>query len=461
MYQRDYTMGKLRIILILLMVTVLTAASDFCEAAAPVTISQVGASSTYSITTVDLPEAAGMDLVVKYDPLYLESPQVKTGNLVPSGALMVPNVATAGYIRIAIVTGGVIKGTGELISISFTAKNKPAPLPTLSSSVYSALGSQLAVDSSSPFAQPSNVASNTNGSKTAPSGNSGTVSAGTSTVSSSATTASQSTVQTTSMPGSVLLPQESGAAGTGAVSRDDSRWEIARADAGTGYAAATPSVDSKNRPAASMEAVVMSAVPATQSKAASSTLQSRQSVLDRFRTYKDVRSLKQFSALFDVSSLRAAGIVQSPAMVVSDGKSRVTISIDLGKATDAPSFSLKGANQKSLRRMSDNKWELEALPQKGKSDVRLSILLKGEHIEIPLVVIPPLGQAYTREFDAFTATTLDAQLAKPLKNNKPAYDLNSDKKQDYIDDYILVGHWLLKQQPGLKGVVTKPAALRK
>lgn len=453
-------MGKLRIILILLMVTVLTAASDYCEAAAPITISQTG-SGSYSISTVDLPEASGMELVVKYNADYLTAPQVKSGALIPSGSLFVPNTSSAGNIRIGIVAGGAIKGTGEMVAITFTVNKKSAPLPTLTASVFSEAGTQLAVDSSSPFAQLPGAASNTDGSKTAPSGNSGTVSAGTSAVSSSTTTASQSTVQTTSMSGSVLLPQESGAAGTGAVSREDSRWEIARDDAGTGYAAATPSVDSRNRPAASAEAAVAAAVPATQSKAASSTLQSRQSVLDRFRTYKDVRSLKQFSALFDVSSLRAAGIVQSPAIVVSDGKSRVIISIDLGKVTDTPSFSLKGANQKSLRRVSDKKWELEALPQKGKSDVRLSILLKGERIEIPLVVIPPLGQAYTREFDAFTATTLDAQLAKPLKNNRPAYDLNSDKKQDYIDDYVLVGHWLLKQQHGVKGVVTKPAAIRK
>jgi hypothetical protein len=108
--------------------------------------------------------------------------------------------------------------------------------------------------------------------------------------------------------------------------------------------------------------------------------------------------------------------------------------------------------------VSERKWELDALPQKGKSDVRLSLLLKGEHIEIPLVVVPPLGQAAARQVDALSAAALDALLAKPVKNGKPLYDLNSDSKQDYQDDYLLVAHWLLKQQQSASGAARKPAA---
>lgn len=449
-------MGKLRTVLTLLMLIVLAAASDKCEAAAPITISQVG-SGSYSISTVDLPEAAGMDLTIKYDALYLESPQVKTGNLVPAGALMVPNTATDGYIRIAIVTGGAIKGTGELVSISFTVKKKSAPLPTLSSSVYSAAGTQLAVDSSAPASQSQPTDSNADSSKNRTADNQGTSSstvAQSSTASSSAS--SQITTQITATSGSLLPSQESGTV------RDDSRRETVREDAGTPYVASTP-VETKNGPAASTSALAASGTTSATatSKGASSTLKSSQSVLDRFRTYNDVRTLKLLSALFDGKALHSAGIVQTPAIAVSDGKSRVAITIDLGKEADATSFSLKGANQKSLKRLADGKWELEALPQKGKSDVRLSILLKGERIEIPLVIIPPLSQPFAREFDAMKEAGLESLLAKPLKNNKPAYDLNSDSKQDYIDDYILVGHWLLKKQRSASGAVKKPAAVHK
>ena len=166
--------------------------------------------------------------------------------------------------------------------------------------------------------------------------------------------------------------------------------------------------------------------------------------------------MKRLSNLFDERNLQASGIVQSPAIVVSDGKTLVTVAVDLANETDTPSFSLKGANLKSIRRVSSKKWELDALPQKGKSDVRLSIILKGERIEIPLVAVPPLHQAGA-ELIALPVAALDALLAKPLKNSKPAYDLNSDGLQDYVDDYILVAHWLLKQQ---RSVGKKPAANR-
>ncbi|OGU14368.1 MAG: hypothetical protein A2076_17785 [Geobacteraceae bacterium GWC2_53_11] len=451
-------MGKLRIILILLMVTVLVAASDFCEAAAPITLDAPLGATVYSVKATDLPDASGVDLTITYDAAALGAPQVKPGGRT-SSAMMEMNAGTPGLIRIVFITGTVINGTGELASISFTKKGIVTKQATLSAFAYSATGSQLAVQSiinSQPNpdkdattdlpAKNNNVSGSDKPGGGAVTGSMGNV---------------YSTTQISSASGSVTPPQEFGT--TGAMLRDDSRRETVREESGSSYVAAASPVETKTSSTPAQTPPVSSGATASAAtgKAASLKSQSIQSVLDRFRTYKDVRSLKQFSALFDVSSLRAAGIVQSPAIVVSDGKSRVTISIDLGKVTDTPSFSLKGANQKSLRRVSDKKWELEALPQKGKSDIRLSILLKGEHIEIPLVVIPPLGQAYAREFDAFTATTLDAQLAKPLKNNKPAYDLNSDKRQDYIDDFILVGHWLLKQQHGVKGVVTKPAAIRK
>lgn len=453
---RNYTMGKLRTVLTLLILIVLAAVSDKCEAAAPITISQLGPGS-YSISTVDLPEAAGMDMTVKYDAQYLESPQVKTGSLVPAGALMVPNTATAGSIRIAIVTGGAIKGTGELVSISFTVKKKPAPLPTLSSSVYSAAGTQLAVDSSLPASLSQSTDSNTDSSKSSTADTQRTSSSSVAqNLTATSSASSQVSTQITAS-GSLLPSQESGAA------RDDSRRETVREDSGTSYVAASTPVETKNGSATSNSALAASgtAPTAATGKGAPSTLKSIQSVLDRFRTYSDVRSLRLLSALFDVKALQSAGIVQTPAIVVSDGKSRITITIDLGKEADAPSFSLKGANQKSLRRTADNKWELEALPQKGKSDVRLSILLKGERIEIPLVAIPPLNPPFAREFDAMKEAGLESLLAKPLKSGKPAYDLNSDSKQDYIDDYLLVGHWLLKKQRSSGGAVRKPAAIHK
>ncbi len=81
--------------------------------------------------------------------------------------------------------------------------------------------------------------------------------------------------------------------------------------------------------------------------------------------------------------------------------------------------------------------------------MRLSIILGDERTEISLVAVPPINQTGALLLSLSDAA-LDDQLAKPLTNNNPAYDMNSDGKQDYLDDYILVAHWLLKQKLSVK-----------
>jgi hypothetical protein len=200
------------------------------------------------------------------------------------------------------------------------------------------------------------------------------------------------------------------------------------------------------------EEVAVADPPARKAAGVRSTtaLKSIQSVQEQFRTYKDIRTVQRMSALFDMKALSAAGILQTPDIAVTDGKSHVTVSIELANEVDAPSFSLKGANMKSIRQLSDTKWELDAVPQKDKSDVRLSIIIKDERAEIALVAVPPITPAVAALL-ALSDAALDAQLAeKPLPNDKPVYDLNADGTQNYLDDYILVAHWLLKQKSGAK-----------
>lgn len=442
-------MRKTRTILTSLLLSVLVAASGYDEAAAASITVETAGTAAYSIKAVDLQESAGMDLSILYDIATLKDPKVTSGALI-SGALMVPNTSTPGYIRIGIATGGVIKGTGELVSITFTkAGNAPAPIPTVSASVFNAAGSQLAVQSvKSPQLQDKDKTGEA-GSIIAPEAGS----AGAETVLS---TPNQIPVQTAATVGSVSLSQETGS-GTDPALLQGSRVEERREEP------APPVVTAVAGQAAEAAApVARKADAATEAKISGilAALESSQGVLDRFRTDKGVRTLKRLSSLFDRGDLRAAGVVQSPAIVVSDGKSLVTITVELPHEVDTPSFTLKGANLKSIRRVSDRKWELVALPQKGKYDVRLSILLKGEHAEVPLVSVPPAGKAVA-VMTALPAAALDALLAKPVTNNKPSYDLNSDGRQDYLDDYILIGHRLLKQQQSVDGAGRKPAAAGK
>lgn len=441
-------MCKLRVILTMLL-AVLAAVSGCGEAAASSITIEAAGTAAYSVKATDLQESAGMDLSIAYDTATLKDPKVSSGSQI-SGALMVANAATPGFIRIGIATGGVIKGTGELVSITFTkVGTAPAPKPTVSSSVYSAAGSQLAVQST---AQPeTNAAIGTENKDFNTGGSGGVVTAGTGTVPSAP---NPNPAQVTASIGSVSLPQETDVKND--LLRPEVRKDERRKEPEYTNVPEASGVVAGGGAAPVREAAV-EAVPETKTAGIGAALKTSQSVLDRFRTDKGIRTLKRLSTLFDQSETHAAGIIQSPAIVVSDGKALVTITVELPHEVDTPSFSLKGANLKSIRRVSDRKWELDALPQKGKQDVRLSILMKRGHTEIPLVAVPPVGKAGV-DLTALSDVSLDALLAKPVRNSKPAYDLNADSRQDYLDDYILIGHWLLKQQHGVKGAGRKPAA---
>lgn len=440
-------MLKKSIILIVLMMFVQIAASENSEAATSITISTTGP-GTYSISATDLPDASGMDLSITYNKAFLKDPVVTAGALT-ANAMMVPNIATPGFIRIGIITGGTIKGSGVLASISFTKIKDPAPQPVLATpNLYSAAGTQIAAQAIS--ADPSQPSAGNKGETDTvkDTKESGTKNSGAGSASVNTGGVSTASTQISTVSGSVSLPQETGTKNelvrqdsTKDPLREEPSYQAEPAESGSAAGRAAP-----DRPGAA------DAVAAPEDKTV--TVHPSQSVLERFRSYRDIRSMKRLSNLFDGRNLQGSGIVQSPAIAVSDGKAPVTVAVDLANETDTPSFSLKGANLKSIRRVSSKKWELDALPQKGRSDVRLSIILKGERIEIPLVVVPPLHQAGV-ELISLPVAALDALLAKPLKNSKPAYDLNSDGLQDYVDDYILVAHWLLKQQ---RSVGKKPAA---
>lgn len=453
-------MPKLRVTLTLLLLTALVVASDYCGAATPITITTI-VPGKYLITATNLPDAAGMDLSITYNEAFLKDPIVSSAALTPSGSvMMVPNTATPGFIRIGFITGGSIKGSGEIALISFTKIKDPAPQPLLATpNVYSATGTQLAVESKSsdaslPSPETKNETDTVKETKiTSNSGGGSTIYSG-----GGVPTA---TAQVSMSPASVSVPQETGIKNE--LLRQDFRKDALREDP---YYQSVPAdispvtVGGLPNSGRAVDAVV---VAESKTAALRQTLKSSPSVIDRFRAYKGVRTVKLLSALFDDNAtvMLAAGIVQLPAIVVTDGKVLVTVEVDLANDTTTPSFSLKGANLKSIRRVSDNKWELDALPQKNRSDVRLSIIKKGDRIEIPLVAVPPLQQPAAAEFVALSGAALDLLLAKPLKSNKLVYDLNSDGKQDYLDDYILVANWLLNQQKYSTKVGQKPVAAGK
>lgn len=186
-------------------------------------------------------------------------------------------------------------------------------------------------------------------------------------------------------------------------------------------------------------------VASPSSNMALAKLAAMDSPMQRFSTFKGARTLKNLEPLFDAASARAAGFVQIPAIAVSDGKSRFSIKLALASAGVVPNFRLKGANLKSIRPLSDKVWELSVLPQKGKADVRLTILAGSGRAEVPLVVVPPLDAVADRDSNGLSEAGVNALLAK-AGTGKTVYDLNGDGKQDFLDDYILVAHYLRHKQ---------------
>jgi hypothetical protein len=431
----------------LLLLTVLFVSSGVGEAASVITIAPSG-TAAYSITASDLPESAGIDLTVRYDAAALGTPRVKSGPLA-AGAMMEANGSAPGIIRIIFITAGTIKGTGELASVTFTPQGTvPASPPKLTSSLYSVSGTQLPVQTASGSPQPDPVAEiAAGGSKNS---GSGIASGGSGVVPTTST--GQTSAQIT-VGGSVTLPQEP-------VRETARRDEIKDEPSAAPEPSDTGAVSVSGAPALREQQSAPSAVPETGSTSSLSALKSIQSVPERFRTFKGTRTVKSLAPLLDNASLHAAGIIQKPSISVSDGRSTVTVTVDLAGDADTPSFTLKGANLKSIRKVAERKWELDALPQKGKSDVRLSIILSSSQVEIPLVVVPPLTPAGAKLVSLPTAA-FDALLAKPLNKSAPAYDLNSDGRQDYLDDYILLVHRLLLQARSADGAPLKPSSTGK
>lgn len=420
-------------------------------AAAKVTITQTS-ERTYSISVADVVRAAAIDFSILYDKDTLSNPVIENGPFATSAsAISVPyDDATRGVFRVVYVTTANFEGSGLLATVSFTKTGKASSrLPDLQTSIFSIDGVQVAAQAV--------IDTTAAASTTATTGAAGTAAttATTGTTGTTTTTTTTGAAATTGIAGTMRTSATTGTAYSGTTSfpvtpQQEHKDEPKKQEYSDEH---QPEARQQDSPPPSVGSSVAASAGLTNDSGKKTALQpsplrSIQGVLARFRDYKGARTLKGFAAVFDNNEAKAAGIIQSPSIVVSDGKALVTVALDLPNDA-APSFSLKGANMKSIRRVSGKKWELDALPQKGKTDVRLSILLKGESAEVPLVVVPPLDRAAVK-LEALSPSALDALLAKPLKNNKPAYDLNSDGKQDYLDDYILVAHWLLKQRRGVR-----------
>lgn len=423
------------------------------RAAATVTVTQTS-EGIYSVSVANIVNAAAINFVINYDAGALSDPVVNDSQLIAEAqAFREMNASNPGQLRVVYVSTKGFNKPGTLATVVFTRKGSvPARPPKLESEVYSATGTQTAV-------QP--IVTQTAGTsvETVSSTNNSFNKTGNEVYQNAANMGSlpsRPSITSIATSDPVVSPYQSSGTGLENQPRPDSRSPEKSQEAPYEQSqSSNPAVEQD----ITSTAVADKAANKASDKSAAALLEKLklvESVAERFRNYKGSRTLKGFAELFNDKQLKSAGFVQTPEIALSDGKRTVSLKVPFPADSGVPSFSLKGANLKNIKSLSDRLLELDAVPQKGKLDVRITIVFKKDSAEIPLFVVPPVSTGLLELSDA----ELEKVLLKPSINSKALpYDLNDDGKQDYLDDYILVAHWLLKQQnlkkPALKSAVPR------
>jgi hypothetical protein len=172
-----------------------------------------------------------------------------------------------------------------------------------------------------------------------------------------------------------------------------------------------------------------------------------QSVLERFREFKGEKTPKSLTALFAAAVM--LGVRQEPAVVLTDGKTRVKVTIQspsTGKET--PNFALKGAKLISLK-PDEDAWVIEALPDSKGYVAGITVQHNGSSTEIPLTVAPPLD-ADRVPAGGLSEAGYNIFLKERGTDKAPRYDLNGDGVRTYLDDYIFTANFIVKRDSTTK-----------
>lgn len=203
----------------------------------------------------------------------------------------------------------------------------------------------------------------------------------------------------------------------------------AAAAAGSGQTVSLPA-DAPPKPVASQPPVMERALPRGRgtSREPLPPVQSFQSVLDRFRSFKGDRTEAAFRRLFDPDP--AAPFRQTPAVAITDGRSPVIVTFNLASPGEEVNIMvLTNTRMISFHYLNDGTTaELTVLPEAGKYISSLMIKAGDRIYDLPLTVAPPLSPRLT------ASGVSDGRVL--------GSDYNGDGVVDYIDDYILMANRL-------------------
>ena len=390
--------------------------------------------ASYVIQGNSMDGVAGIELTIRYEAaLFQGTPTVKQESLI-SGAMLAANTSLPGTIKIAIISTRSFSGSGPIATISFASKSPAAPLPTVSHSMIDSKGSALASSTDNVSADPS-----------AP-GN----------ITSPGIPFSQPSQQTPS-PAQQQSTDTAGASGTGTTSTPTYLGTVTLPTEQQQQADAQPPVSPPapvhtEEPAAPK--IEEPAHPAGKPVSEAKTEETPQyvlhkGVLDRFKQFKGSKQLSAVAVLFDKKV--AQNIHQEPAILLSDGNSKATLTVDIpSRITSSPNFAANGGKLVSFKQDKQNKgrWTIEVLPDTGAVRVTVTIIAGAEEFEYPLTVAPP----------AKTTLTLDEPgwnifLKEVGTISAPQHDLNNDGLRDYVDEFIFVANHIAR-----KTAPAKPAS---
>lgn len=376
--------------------------------------------ASFSVVGSDMDGVAGIQLDIAYDEASLATPTVTQGGLV-TGAMLAANTSRPGFIKIAIISTRTFSGSGRIADITFTLKGASAPIPSLQYSMIGSKGAAITASTSSivnetalpdpspspgaPFNQSSQPTSNT----------------------------PAATMPT--YPGTITLP-------TGEQQADTRPAPNPAVPADTGDMQTDRSAE-QSQP---------SGKPAPDAKAEESPQRIvYKGVLDRFKSYTGSKS---FSAIIEFFTKKVAKTInQEPALVISDGKSKATLTIDIPARIDSsPNFAVNGGRLLSLRqdKQSKNRWIVDVLPEAGSIMVSVTIMAGVDEFEFSLAVSPPLAAAITLDEQGWNRFLKEVGTSKA-----PLHDFNNDGVRDYIDEYIFVANYLSNRSTVGKAVTIK------
>jgi hypothetical protein len=377
-----------------------------------VSVSSVGG-GTFQIEGAGIEGAAAFDLSLSYDASSLSNPRVVTGTLV-AGSMMEANTNTSGVVRIAIIRITPIIGNGTIATVSFNQNGESV------GKIHSLNAKLLDING-----QPLRVATQ------------------------------------------IINTSETSA-----------KKLLASTSASITAAIVNPSTDEKQlldelplQPVAQPEMLDQTDIPndlASDSiKPPSADVAPAEqtiiykSVLYRFMEFSGKRNFESANGLF--SKPVSAECNQTPLVVLSDGKSPVTVLLTpTTSISEISNFVVTSAQLVSFNENPNlvNSWIVNLLPTKGSVVSNFAYKQGRDTVVCPLTIAPEVDIDVDK---SDSITDADVRLYFNTKKSKKTlrFDLNQDGKQDYQDDYIFVANYLVATNPKKVSAAKKSISLSK